>query len=47
MRLVEVLQGRKYVVIRPIADLNGEKGVDAQKRIIKDFYGALEDWDAK
>ncbi|CEH14310.1 Inositol monophosphatase [Ceraceosorus bombacis] len=43
----EVLQGRKYVVIRAIADSEGEKGIDAQKRIITDFYGALEDWEAK
>lgn len=41
----EVLTGRKYVVLRPIGDTSTEKGADAQKRILKEFYGAIEEWD--
>ncbi|WFD29804.1 inositol-phosphate phosphatase [Malassezia sp. CBS 17886] len=40
-----VLTGRKYLVVRSIGDTPQEKGVDAQKRIINTFYGAVEEWD--
>ncbi|KAF9486546.1 inositol monophosphatase [Pholiota conissans] len=39
----EILIGRKYLVVRGIADTPGEKGVDAQKRIIKEFYASVDD----
>lgn len=39
----EVLTGRKYVVIRAIGDTANEKGVEAQKRLIKEFYDTVED----
>ncbi|KAF8203958.1 hypothetical protein BJ912DRAFT_895941 [Pholiota molesta] len=39
----EILTGRKYIVVRGIADTPEEKGVDAQKRIIKEFYATVED----
>jgi myo-inositol-1(or 4)-monophosphatase len=42
----EVLTGRKYVVVRAIADSPTEKGRDAQKRIIKEFYETVEDVEA-
>ncbi|KAL0951976.1 hypothetical protein HGRIS_008629 [Hohenbuehelia grisea] len=38
-----VLTGRKYIVLRAIGDTKEEKGVDAQKRIIKEFYETVED----
>lgn len=61
----ELLTGRKYIVVRAIADtvvrsfvlppiilaLNNstcsqdEKGIDAQKRIIKEFYESVQDVD--
>ncbi|KAF8299260.1 myo inositol monophosphatase [Clavulina sp. PMI_390] len=43
----ELLLGRKYIVVRPIADTETEKGVDAQKRIVKEFYATVEDYDPK
>lgn len=42
----DILQGRKYLVVRQIADYKGEMGTDAQKRIIKTFYDAIDEWDA-
>lgn len=42
----DILQGRKYLVVRSIADYQGEKGIDAQKRTIKTFYNAIDEWDA-
>ncbi|KAI0352243.1 hypothetical protein OH77DRAFT_1561667 [Trametes cingulata] len=43
----EVLEGRKYIVIRAIGDTETEKGVDAQKRLIKDFYATVDDFEPK
>ncbi|KAI0070328.1 inositol monophosphatase [Panus rudis PR-1116 ss-1] len=40
-----VLNGRKYIVVRAIGDSKDEQGVDAQKRIIKEFYDAVEDFE--
>jgi myo-inositol-1(or 4)-monophosphatase len=42
----DILTGRKYVVVRAIADSPTEKGVDAQKRIIREFYDTVEDVEA-
>ncbi|KIM47720.1 hypothetical protein M413DRAFT_439397 [Hebeloma cylindrosporum] len=39
----EILTGRKYLVVRAIGDTEHEKGSDAQKRIIKEFYASVED----
>lgn len=39
----DILTGRKYVVVRAIGDTEDEKGVDAQKRIIKEFYDSVQD----
>ncbi|KAF8913164.1 hypothetical protein CPB84DRAFT_1841564 [Gymnopilus junonius] len=39
----EILTGRKYIVVRAIADTPDEKGTEAQKRIIKEFYDTVED----
>lgn len=39
----EVLTGRKYIVIRAIGDSASEKGSEAQRRLIKDFYETVED----
>jgi len=41
----DVLQGRKYIVVRAIADTPAEKGTDAQKRIVREFYETVHDWD--
>ncbi|KAI0325422.1 hypothetical protein GY45DRAFT_248521 [Cubamyces sp. BRFM 1775] len=41
----EVLEGRKYIVIRAIGDSETEKGVDAQKRLIKEFYETVDDFE--
>ncbi|KDQ51105.1 hypothetical protein JAAARDRAFT_41378 [Jaapia argillacea MUCL 33604] len=41
----EILTGRKYVVIRAIGDTEEEKGRDAQKRIIREFYESVEEVD--
>ncbi|KIO33491.1 hypothetical protein M407DRAFT_241070 [Tulasnella calospora MUT 4182] len=43
----EILHGRKYIVVRAIADTPGESGREAQKRIVKEFYETVEDWDPK
>ncbi|ESK93421.1 inositol monophosphatase [Moniliophthora roreri MCA 2997] len=40
----EILVGRKYIVVRAIGDSETEKGADAQKRIMEDFYNAAEDY---
>ncbi|KAI0031030.1 inositol monophosphatase [Vararia minispora EC-137] len=42
----EILTGRKYLVIRGIADTPNESGIDAQKRIAKEFYDTVEDVEA-
>ncbi|KAF8899306.1 myo inositol monophosphatase [Infundibulicybe gibba] len=39
----DVLTGRKYVVIRAIGDTPTERGSDAQKRIIEEFYATVEE----
>ncbi|CAE6421487.1 unnamed protein product [Rhizoctonia solani] len=39
-----ILTGRKYIVIRGIGDTPEETGLDAQKRLIKEFYETVEDW---
>ncbi|PSS02348.1 hypothetical protein PHLCEN_2v4041 [Hermanssonia centrifuga] len=41
----EVLNGRKYIVIRAIGDSATESGVEAQKRLIKDFYETVTDFE--
>ncbi|KAF7303138.1 Inositol-1-monophosphatase [Mycena kentingensis (nom. inval.)] len=38
-----VLTGRKYMVVRAISPSEGETAADAQKRIIEEFYGTVED----
>jgi myo-inositol-1(or 4)-monophosphatase len=64
----EILFGRKYIVVRAIADTpvspcshsctflsldpslvgsQTEKGIDAQKRIIKQFYDTVDDAEAQ
>ncbi|KAF4623456.1 hypothetical protein D9613_002267 [Agrocybe pediades] len=42
----EILTGRKYIVVRAIADTAEEQGSKAQRRIIKEFYETVEDVDA-
>ncbi|CAE6514951.1 unnamed protein product [Rhizoctonia solani] len=39
-----ILTGRKYIVIRGIGDTSEERGLDAQKRLIKEFYETVEEW---
>lgn len=41
-----LLWGRKYIIIRAIADTPTEKGRDAQRRLVEDFYNTVEEWDA-
>ncbi|KII94320.1 hypothetical protein PLICRDRAFT_171977 [Plicaturopsis crispa FD-325 SS-3] len=41
----EILTGRKYLVVRGIADTPAEKGLDAQKRIVQEFYDTVDDVD--
>lgn len=43
----ELLMGRKYLSIRSIADTDGETGKQAQERIIKEFFDAVEEFDPK
>ncbi|KAH7907563.1 hypothetical protein BJ138DRAFT_1159846 [Hygrophoropsis aurantiaca] len=43
----EILTGRKYLVIRAIADTPGETGREAQQRIAKEFYETVEDIEPK
>ncbi|KAG9079449.1 hypothetical protein FRC06_007715 [Ceratobasidium sp. 370] len=40
----QILTGRKYIVIRGIADTSGETGLETQKRLIKEFYETVEEW---
>lgn len=40
----DVLAGRKHIVIRAIGDSENEKGIDAQKRLIKEFYDTVADF---
>lgn len=42
----KILTGRKYIVVRAIGDTEQEKGTDAQKRIISEFYDTVLDYDA-
>ncbi|KAJ7651616.1 hypothetical protein DFH06DRAFT_1207520 [Mycena polygramma] len=42
----DILTGRKYIVVRAIGETEGETRKQAQKRIIKEFYSAVEDVDA-
>lgn len=39
----DVLAGNKFLAIRAITGEDGEKGVDAQKRIIEEFYECVDD----
>ncbi|EGO05357.1 hypothetical protein SERLA73DRAFT_174474 [Serpula lacrymans var. lacrymans S7.3] len=39
----EILTGRKYLVVRAIADTPSESGGDAQLRIAREFYETVED----
>lgn len=39
-----ILTGRKYIVVRAIGDSETEKGIDAQKRIIGEYYETVEDY---
>ncbi|KOS13260.1 myo inositol monophosphatase [Malassezia pachydermatis] len=41
----DVLTGRKYLVVRAIGDTPSESGREAQKRFVRTFYGAVEEWD--
>ncbi|EPT03829.1 hypothetical protein FOMPIDRAFT_127815 [Fomitopsis schrenkii] len=40
------LTGRKHFVLRAIGDTETEKGVDAQKRLAKEFYETVQDVEA-
>jgi myo-inositol-1(or 4)-monophosphatase len=42
----DVLQGRKYLIVRSVGDYNGESGKEAQKRIVESFYETIDEWDA-
>lgn len=42
----QILQGRKYLVLRAIGDTDKESGSDAQRRIAAEFYNAIDDWEA-
>lgn len=39
----DILTGRKYLAIRPILGEEGEQISDAQKRIVQEFYGCVDD----
>ncbi|PWZ02284.1 hypothetical protein BCV70DRAFT_235873 [Testicularia cyperi] len=41
----ELLTGRKYVVVRAISPGQNESETDAQKRILNEFYGCVDEWD--
>lgn len=41
----EILTGRKYLVVRAIHGEGDETPLDAQKRIIGEFYGCVDDID--
>ncbi|KAJ3751793.1 hypothetical protein EV360DRAFT_56316 [Lentinula raphanica] len=40
----EILTGRKYLVVRAVGDSENEKGRDAQKRIMGEFYDTVIDY---
>ncbi|TFK56372.1 inositol monophosphatase [Heliocybe sulcata] len=40
-----ILTGRKYIVVRAIGDTETEKGKDAQKRLIREFYETVTEVD--
>ncbi|KAJ7754959.1 hypothetical protein DFH07DRAFT_822293 [Mycena maculata] len=42
----EILTGRKYIVVRAIGETEVETALEAQKRIIQEFYSTVEDVDA-
>ena len=42
----EILQGRKYLVVRNIGDSSAESKQDAQRRVIKTFYDTIDEWEA-
>ncbi|KAI0319944.1 inositol monophosphatase [Amylostereum chailletii] len=42
-----ILTGRKYLVIRAIADTPNETGLETQKRLAKEFYDTVEDVQAE
>lgn len=50
----EILQGRKYCVVRAIGDLpagaagaaKASTGKDQQKALLKEFYEAMDEWEA-
>ncbi|KAJ7459082.1 hypothetical protein B0H11DRAFT_2060343 [Mycena galericulata] len=42
----QILTGRKYIVVRAIGETEGETGLEAQKRIIQEFYSTVEDVEA-
>ncbi|KAG6893111.1 hypothetical protein C0993_001974, partial [Termitomyces sp. T159_Od127] len=39
----EILTGRKYIVVRAISGNPGETDIEAQKRMIREFYETVED----
>jgi len=39
----EILTGRKYLVVRGIQGEDGETGLVAQRRIVQEFYGCVDD----
>ncbi|EIM83255.1 inositol monophosphatase [Stereum hirsutum FP-91666 SS1] len=41
----DILRGRKYLVVRGLAGGKGESALDAQKRIVKEFYETVDDVD--
>ncbi|KAI0347882.1 inositol monophosphatase [Trametopsis cervina] len=41
----QVLNGRKYIVIRAIGDTKDETGFEAQQRLIRDFYETVPDYE--
>ncbi|SPO25712.1 related to quinic acid utilisation protein QUTG (inositol-1(or 4)-monophosphatase) [Ustilago trichophora] len=41
----ELLTGRKYVVVRAINGEKDEENRSAQKKILKDFYECVDEWD--
>lgn len=38
-----ILTGRKYLVVRAIQGEENETGLTAQKRIVEEFYGCVDD----
>lgn len=43
----EILNGRKYLVIRKLPDTPQETGRDAQLRLAREFYETVEDHQPK